>query len=165
VSTQEPWLRGPVAGVPPGLQSVAHALLFAREELERILPPLNAKQVWHRPGDIAPIGYHVRHAMGSIERMLTYIRGEGLSSEQFAALRAEKEDRPEMDGAALLRHARAVIEGALQAIRDSEDTVLDHPREVGRQKLPSTVRGLFGEIAVHTARHVGQIATTAKLVS
>jgi hypothetical protein len=165
VSTQEPWLRGPVTGVPADLQPVAHALMFAQEELERILPPLSAKQVWERPGDIAPIGYHVRHCMGSIERMLTYIRGEGLTADQFAALKAEKEDRPEMDGAALLRHAVAVIESAMQAIRDNAGTVLDQPREVGRQKLPSTVRGLFGEIAVHTARHVGQIATTAKLVS
>jgi hypothetical protein len=165
VSAQEPWLRGPVTGVPADLQPVAHALMFAQEELQRILPSLSASQVWQRPGDIAPIGYHVRHCMGSIERMLTYIRGEGLSTEQLAALRAEREDRPEMDGSALLRHATAVIEGALQAIRENAGTVLDEPREVGRQKLPSTVRGLFGEIAVHSARHVGQIATTAKLVS
>jgi hypothetical protein len=165
VSTQEPWLRGPVTGVPDSLQQVAHALMFAQEELERILPPLTTKQVWQRPGNIAPIGYHVLHSMGSIERMLTYIRGEGLSPEQFVALKAEKEDRTEMDGAALLRHASTVIEHARQAIREHADTVLDQPRAVGRQKLPSTVRGLFGEIAVHTARHVGQIATTAKLVS
>lgn len=165
MSIPEPWLRGPVKGVPDGLQSVAHALMFAQEELERILPPLSAKQVWQRPGDIAPIGYHVRHCTGSIERMLTYIRGESLGAEQLAALKAEKEDRPEMDGNALLRHAIMVIERAVEAIRDNADTVLDEPREVGRLKLPSTVRGLFGEIAVHTARHVGQIATTAKLVS
>jgi hypothetical protein len=164
VSVQEPWLRGPVTGVPPGLQPVAHALMFAREELERILPSLSAKQVWQRPGNIAPIGYHVRHSMGSIDRMLTYIRGEALSTEQFAALKAEREDQPELDGRALLQHAVSVIDRALDAVRGNADTVLDEGREVGRQKLPSTVRGLFGEIAVHTARHVGQIATTAKLV-
>lgn len=160
----EPWLRGPVPGVTAGLQPVAHALLFAQEELERILPPLNAEQVWRRPGGIAPIGYHVRHSMGSIRRMLTYLRGESLTEKQFEELRAEKEDAPGMDGAALLRLAKEVLDEAMNAIRAASEDQLDEPREVGRKKLPSTVRGLFGEIAVHTARHVGQIATTAKLV-
>ena len=164
MNAPEPWLRGPVDGVAPGLQPVAYALVFAREELERILPPLAAEQVWRRPGNIAPIGYHVRHCMGSIERMLTYIRGESLTPQQFDALKSEKEDQSEMDGAALFQFSADVIDRALAAVRANSDTVLDAPRSVGRLKLPSTVRGLFGEIAVHTARHVGQIATTAKLV-
>lgn len=164
MSTQEPWLCGPVAGVPAGLQPVAHALLFAREELERILPPLTAQQVWRRPGDIAPIGYHVRHCMGSIERMLTYLRGEALTSEQFAALKSEKEDLPNMDGEALLQLSIRTLDQAMNAVRAMSNEQLDEPRAVGRKRLPSTVRGLFSEIAVHTARHVGQIATTAKLL-
>lgn len=161
---QEPWLRGPVEGVTPELQPAVHALLFAREELERLLPPLSAQQVWARPGGIAPIGYHVRHALGSIDRMLTYIRGESLSDEQFAVLKAEKDDRPDMDGAALLELAVQRIEEALAAARATRAEQAGEARAVGRQKLPSNVRGLFGEIAVHTARHVGQVATTAKLV-
>lgn len=164
MSAPEPWLRGPVEGVSPDLQPVAHALIYAREELERLLPDLTAEQVWRRPGNIAPIGYHVRHSMGSIGRMLTYIRGSGLSEQQFAELKAEREDAPELDGAALLQHAQQVIEQALAVIRATPENALDEPREVGRKKLPSTVRGLFGEIAVHTARHVGQVATTARLV-
>jgi hypothetical protein len=164
VSTQEPWLRGPVEGVSAGLQPVAHELLFVREELARILPPLTTEQVWRRPGNIASIGYHIRHCMGSIERMLTYLRGQALSSEQFAALKSEKEDQPELDGQALLQLSIEAIEHAMTAVRATSETELDQPREVGRKRLPSTVRGLFGEIAVHTARHVGQIATTAKLV-
>jgi hypothetical protein len=160
----EPWLRGPIEGVTPGLQPVVHELLFAREELAEILPSLSAEQVWRRPGRVAPIGYHVRHCFGSVERMLTYIRGEGLSPEQFAALASEKEDQPHMDGAALLALSHDIIDRAIHAARSTQERELDEPREVGRKKLPSTVRGLFGEIAVHTARHVGQIATTARLV-
>lgn len=164
MSQPEPWLRGPVEGITAGLQPAAHALLFAREELERLLPPLSGPQVWARPGGSAPIGYHVRHSMGSIERMLTYASGAALSEEQLAALAAEREAQPEMDGAALLALARRVIEQALAAARDAREDELDEPRLVGRKQLPSNVRGLFGEIAVHTARHVGQIATTARLV-
>jgi hypothetical protein len=42
---------------------------------------------------------------------------------------------------------------------------MTQPRAVGRQQLPSNVRGLLYEVAIHTSRHVGQIATTAKLLS
>lgn len=164
MSQPEPWLRGPVEDITSQLQPAAHALLFAREELERLLPPLSAPQVWARPGGVASIGYHVRHSMGSIERMLTYASGAALSEQQFAALEAEKEAQPDMDGAALLALARRVIEQALAAARNVREHELDEPRMVGRKKLPSSVRGLFGEIAVHTARHVGQIATTVRLV-
>jgi hypothetical protein len=160
----EPWLRGPVAGVTRGLQPVVHALLFAREELAEILTPMSAEQVWRRPGNVAPIGYHVRHCFGSIERMLTYMRGETLSNEQFAALEAEKHDQPELDGRGLLAIGHGMIDQAIAVARATSESQLDEPRAVGRKQLPSNVRGLFFEIAVHTSRHVGQIATTAKLV-
>jgi hypothetical protein len=164
VNAPEPWLRGPVEGIPKGLQPVAHELLFAREELAEILSRLSAEQVWERPGNVAPIGYHVRHCFGSVERMLTYMRGESLSDEQFSALESEKHDQPDMDGSALLQLSHSVIDKAMAAARATLESQLDEPRTVGRKQLPSTVRGLFYEIAVHTARHVGQMATTAKLV-
>lgn len=164
MSAQEPWLRGPVEGVNAELQPVAHTLIFAREELERMLTGLSAEQVWRRPGNIAPVGYHVRHGMGTVRRMLTYARGESLSEQQFAELKAEKEDATEMDGAALVRHAQKVIDEALDAVRATPAETLDTPRTVGRKQLPSSVRGLMFEIAVHTARHVGQMATTIKLL-
>src|SRR5688500_3153802 len=113
MSQQEPWLRGPVDGVVAGLQPVAHSLLFALEELTHILPPLSAKQVWHRPGNVAPIGYHVLHFTGSIDRMLTYSDGQSLTDKQFEALKLEKQDHPDMDGAALLRLATSTIDRAV----------------------------------------------------
>lgn len=165
MSAAEPWLRGPVDGVILNLQPVAHALLHASEELTRILPPLSAEQVWRKPGSAASIGYHVLHFNGTIDRMLTYAGGQGLSAEQFETLQIEKQDRPEMDGAALLRLSAAVLDRAAGALREIDDAMLDQPRAVGRMKLPATVRGLYYEIALHTARHVGQIATTAKLIA
>ena len=164
MSQQEPWLRGEVDGIVAGLQPVAHALMFAMEELTQILPPLSAKQAWQRPGNVAPIGYHVLHFTGSIDRMLTYADGQSLTPEQFDALQIEKQDHPDMDGAALLRLAIATLDRAMNVVRETSDAALDEPRAVGRMKLPSNVRGLLFEIAVHSARHVGQIATTAKLV-
>jgi hypothetical protein len=160
----EPWLRGPVEDVPDALQPVAHALLLAQEELMNVLPPLSSDEVWQRPGNIAPIGYHVLHFTGTIDRMLTYAAGRALSSEQFQALEFEKREHREMDGAILLTLAIKSIDRALAAVRETPEEKLNEKREVGRQKLPSNVRGLLFEIAVHTARHVGQIVTTSKLV-
>lgn len=164
MSQPEPWLRGPADGVAAGLQPVAHALLFAIEELAATLPSLTSDQVWQRPDNVASIGYHVLHFCGSIDRMLTYADQRSLSREQFEALEFEKQEHREMDGPALLRLASATLDQALNAAREMPEARLDEPREVGRKKLPSNVRGLMFEIAVHTARHVGQIATTAKLV-
>jgi hypothetical protein len=164
MSSAEPWLRGPVTGVIPALQPVAHSLMYAREQLEKTLPALSAEQIWRRPGNVAPVGYHVRHAVGSIDRMLTYLRGETLSDAQFEQLKAEKEDRPDLDGATLLKQAHGMIDRALLVLGETNEEQLDEPREIGRKRLPTDVRGLLFEIAVHTARHIGQVATTAKLV-
>ena len=164
MSNAEPWLRGPVTGVIPALQPVAHSLMYAREQLDKTLPALSAEQIWRRPGNVAPIGYHVRHALGSIDRMLTYLRGEVLSDAQFEQLKAEKDDRPDLDATTLLKQAHGMIDRALLVLGETSEVQLDEPRQIGRKRLPTDVRGLLFEIAVHTARHVGQIATTAKLV-
>lgn len=163
-TSEEPWLRGPVAGVISELQPLAHALQFAREELERILPTLRDDQVWQAPHGAASIGYHVRHCSGSTIRMLTYARGAGLSDEQFAALKAEKVPDTSLTTTDLLGIAKQAIDAALDFVRMTTAAQLDEPRLVGRRKLPSTVRGLLNEIAVHTARHIGQIATTARIL-
>ena len=41
----EVWLRGPVEGVPPHLQPVAHSLLQSREEVERLLTGMAAERI------------------------------------------------------------------------------------------------------------------------
>jgi hypothetical protein len=165
MSAPEPWLRGPVDGFIPELQPFAHELLFAKEELERIFDTLNDDVVWQSPRGTATIGYHVRHCAGSTMRMLTYIRGESLSAEQLAQLPEEKKPDPGLGKNDLLRIIVDALDAALAAGRAMTAGQLGEPREVGRQRLPSTVRGLVYEIAIHTSRHVGQIATTAKLLS
>src|SRR5688572_21572885 len=75
----EAWLRGPIEGVPPLLQPVAHSLTQCREELERLLPGMHAERIWRAKGEAASIGFHVRHACGSLDRLFTYARGVALS--------------------------------------------------------------------------------------
>ncbi|MDB4888838.1 MAG: DinB-like domain protein, partial [Gemmatimonadetes bacterium] len=82
-------MRGPIAGVSAALQPVAHSLLQSVEEVRATLPTLTLEEIWSRPKGIASVGYHVRHAMGSIDRLFTYARGEQLSDEQFGVLVAE----------------------------------------------------------------------------
>src|SRR5690349_9784544 len=67
MSAPEVWLRGPVENVPPLLQPVAHALLQCREEIEAHVSPLTGDQLWRAPHGGASVGYHVRHAAGSLD--------------------------------------------------------------------------------------------------
>jgi uncharacterized damage-inducible protein DinB len=163
MSEPEFWLRGiRVEGISPALQPVAHALLQALEEVERAASPLSADELWMRPGGAASAGFHLRHLVGSLDRLTTYARGEPLSDGQLAALRAEQE--PGASAAALLAEARATVERALDQLRTTPDAALDEPREVGRGRLPSSVRGLLYHAGEHTSRHAAQLITTAKVV-
>lgn len=165
VSAPEVWLRGAVPGVPPLLQPVAHSLLQCREEMAVLLPSLSSEEIAARPGGAASAGYHARHAIGSIDRLLTYARGEALSAAQMQVLAAEKtEDLEDGAGMRLLARYDAVIEGALKQIRETSEGTLLEVRAVGRSRLPSTVLGLLVHVAEHTQRHAGQLATTAKVV-
>ncbi|HEU4631143.1 MAG TPA: DinB family protein [Gemmatimonadaceae bacterium] len=161
----EVWLRGPVPDVPALLQPAAHGLLQCREEVRETVPALDDAQLRARPGGVASVAYHVVHAVGSLDRLLTYARGEALDQAQLAALVAEARvnDQP-ADGAALAGRFDAAVERALAQLRATPADALTAPRAVGRQRLPSTVVGLLFHAAEHTQRHVGQLVTTAKLV-
>jgi len=165
MSDPEVWLRGPIEDVAPLLQPVAHGLLQCRLEVRATVPSLTVAQLWTWPGGAAPAGYHVRHAVGSLDRLLTYARGEQLSREQLAALREEARS-DERDGIqdVLVAEFDAAIEGALLQVRATDPSTLLDAREVGRARLPSTVLGLLFHAAEHTQRHVGQLVTTAKVV-
>jgi uncharacterized damage-inducible protein DinB len=167
-STQspEPWLRGPVPGVAPLLQPVAHALQQAVEDIRRVVTPLDITALWARPGGAASVGFHVLHAAGALDRLFTYARGEMLSTEQLASLKAET--APEEGRASarqLVAGFEAQVERALAQLRATSDDRLTEPREVGRAKMPSTVIGLLFHAAEHTQRHVGQTIATVKVVS
>lgn len=162
----EVWLRGPVPGVPPLLQPIAHGLLQCREELEGALEGRTPEQIWARQFGAASLGFHARHAAGSLDRLFTYARGERLSAEQQSALATEAE--PDLEpGAADRLRARfsEAVENALTQLRSTSEATLVEPRSVGRAQLPSTVIWLLFHAAEHTQRHMGQAVTTAKVVA
>lgn len=160
----EAWLRGPVPDIPALLQPVAHALLQCREELAANLMGLAPEQVWERPNGAASIGFHARHAAGSLDRLFTYARGERLSPAQQAALAAEEHPDFAPDAAAtLVAGFDAAVERALDQLRATSEAALLDPKGVGRAQLPSTVLGLLFHAAEHTQRHVGQLVTTLKV--
>ncbi len=69
-----------------------------------------------------------------------------------------------MDGAALVAVVEAAIDRGLTQIRSTARDTLTDAREVGRQRLPSTVLGLIFHAAEHATRHAGQIATLRRIV-
>jgi uncharacterized damage-inducible protein DinB len=159
----EAWLRGPVDGVPIQLQPVAHALIQALDDVERFIADLDPDTLWIEPGGAASVGFHLRHMAGSLDRLLTYARGEALSEAQRADLAAEKQSGLEK-AEELLRQLGAVVESALQQLRETPEEELDAFRPVGRAGLPSSVRGLLHHAGEHTARHAGQVSTTVRVV-
>jgi uncharacterized damage-inducible protein DinB len=165
MAAPEVWLRGPVPDVPALLQPVAHSLLQCREELTAALAGLTPAQIWERRNGAASIGFHARHAAGSLDRLLTYARGEALSSAQLATLAAEKNPDLSADAASTLAAAfDAAVERALAQLRTTSDAMLLERRGVGRAQLPSTVLGLLFHAAEHTQRHIGQLITTRKVL-
>lgn len=161
----EPWLRGPVAGIPPLLQPAAHAFMLSLEDAERAIAELRDADLWKRPGGAASAGYHLLHLSGSTDRLLTYARGATLSPDQLGALAAEKEPHPERTRADLLGAWRATVRRALAQLAETPQDALEEERAVGRAGLPATVLGLLFHAAEHSQRHAGQLVTTVKVVS
>jgi len=164
-SSPEVWLRGAVPGFARELMPVAHSLLQIREEIDSVVTPLSHEEIWARPGGAASIGFHLKHLAGSLDRLLTYARGESLSEAQRVALDAEERagsgvERPDI----LCRVVDEAIGKALDQLRATRVETLHEQRRVGRAGLPSTVLGLLFHAAEHAQRHAGQIVTTAKII-
>jgi GNAT superfamily N-acetyltransferase/uncharacterized damage-inducible protein DinB len=161
----EPWLRGPVPGIPLLLQPAAHAFVMSCEDASKAVSTLSPDQLWIRPGGAASAGFHLLHLAGSTDRLLTYARGEGLSDEQRRALAAEPLLPAQLPSAeALLKTWDDTVQRALAQLAATSESILGEPRFVGRARLPSTVLGLLFHAAEHAQRHTGQLITTAKIV-
>ena len=161
----EAWLSGPLDDIDAVLMPAAHALVQAREDIALSVATLTTQQLALRPGEIASVGFHLRHIAGSIDRLLTYARGEMLDERQRHWLAAEVSGAAvPVEAAELVSGARSAIDEALRVIRAADVAALQERRTVGRAALPTTVFGLFFHVAEHTQRHTGQIITTAKIV-
>jgi uncharacterized damage-inducible protein DinB len=160
----EVWLRGPIAGVRPDVMPIVHALLQVREEIEAAVLSMSADELSSTPGGAASVAFHLRHIAGSLDRLLTYARGEALTDAQQSALAAEGATLSGITASMLVASVQRAIDRAIEQVKGTALESLDAPRAVGRAALPSTVRGLLYHAAEHAQRHAGQIVTTAKVV-
>lgn len=158
----EPWMRGTHSEVDVVRRGVIHALELAEEDIAKWCDGLSDDAMFVRPSGIAPIAFHLRHIARSLDRLLTYAEGRMLDEVQLAALKSEMEQGA---AAGVLREFREGIANAKERVRAFRPESYDEFRGIGRKQLPTTVGGLLIHCAEHTARHVGQAVTTAKLVS
>jgi uncharacterized damage-inducible protein DinB len=164
----EPWLRGTLADVPPEARAILHALELAREDIARWCAPLSPSELCARPHGLPPVGFHLRHIVRSLDRLLTYAEGRELDETQSIALRTEMDTPQECDQPEWREEVLAEFDlglaGAERRIRAIDPSQWSQPRTVGRRQMPTTVAGLLIHCADHTQRHVGQAVTTAKVL-
>jgi hypothetical protein len=159
------WLRGPIYGIPPLLVPVAHSLLQAREDAARAVAGVALEALWTRPNGAASAGFHLFHAAHALDRLMTYARGETLHDSQRRAIALERSEDLEASGLDLIELLDLTIDRALRQLRCTPESSLLKSRSVGKADLPSNVLGLLYHASEHTARHVGQLITTLKVVT
>ncbi|WP_128544272.1 DinB family protein [Larkinella soli] len=163
--TREAWQRGPVPGIPPLLQPVAHTLIQAREEVERALAGFPDHLLWERPAGVAAVGFHLQHLSGVLDRLFTYAQARPLDEAQREALAAEGKPFPgEQPVKALVARFAGQVDRALEQLKATDEQTLTEGRGVGRAQIPSTVLGLLFHAAEHTSRHLGQLLVTARIL-
>lgn len=158
----EYWLRGPVPGVPPLLQPVAHALLQARDEVTALMQDFDDARLWQKPAGVASVGFHLQHLSGVIDRLFTYAQDQVLSQEQLQQLKAEGNSTG-ITAQQLVQAFQQQVEKAIEQLRHTDETTVTDARKVGRAGLPSTVLGLLMHAAEHTMRHTGQLLVTVRV--
>jgi hypothetical protein len=123
---------------------------------------LTDAEMFARPAALPPIAFHLRHIARSLDRLLTYAEGHPLSPAQLAALDTEMAAGtvPEV-----LAEFHSGLARAMQRVQAIAPETFAAARAVGRNRLPTTVAGLLIHCAEHTQRHIGQMVTTAKLVT
>ncbi|HQU85623.1 MAG TPA: DinB family protein [Pyrinomonadaceae bacterium] len=159
---EEVWLSGKLEGFALVLMPTAHALVQAIVDLEKI--QLTHEELLAKPNNAPSVAFHLRHIAGSIDRLLTYAKGDDLSETQFEFLKQETAETSDLSAEELIDQAVLSIENALEFLKEISPEILFEERFVGRKQLPTNVLGLLFHIAEHTARHVGQVITTTKIV-
>jgi uncharacterized damage-inducible protein DinB len=160
-SSPEPWLRGPLAGVHPLVMPVFFSFAQVREDLGRHLRGLTRDQIWRNVVN-ASVGFHLTHIGGSVDRLMTYLKGEQLSPAQLRALSEEHSPGADLDK--LLAAVEQNLSKTEAYLKTLDPNTLYESRAVGRQSLPTTVIGLLVHLAEHTQRHLGQAITLSGVV-
>jgi hypothetical protein len=122
----EPWLRGPIPCVDTFIAPLLYSFQMAREDLAKYTAGLTTEQIWATPHGFGSVGFHLRHIAGSTDRLMTYVNGGQLSSDQMAALKTEKE--PGATREELLAAIDQAFENAEAVARAFDPTRLADPR-------------------------------------
>ena len=160
----EAWLTGPIDGVPPLLQPVAHALTQANDEIHAIMQEFPQHKLWEKPADLASVAFHLQHIPGVLDRLFSYSQGMQISNAQLKYLSEEGLEDAALTKEMLLKNLSDRIGRSIDHLRSVDPETLLEERTVGRKKLPSTVLGLLFHAAEHTMRHTGQLLVTARLL-
>src|SRR5438128_1617770 len=134
MSSPEVWLRGPLPGVPPLLQPVAHALRQAAEEVQSIMCSFPDQLLWKRPAGLASPGFHLQHMAGVLDRMCSYAQGWPLTEKQLEALAAEGKDIS-ISTTELINCFLARIDETVMLLERTDESLLTETRTVGRKLL------------------------------
>lgn len=162
---REVWLRGPVENIPALLQPVAHALLQAKEEVNKNIIDFPDDYLWQKPFGVASVGFHLQHLSGVLDRLFTYAKGELLSERQLKELEHEERSIAGRSSVTeLIELFNIKVDHAIEHLKTVDVHSLTEERLVGRSQLPSTLIGLLVHTAEHTMRHVGQLYVTINVV-
>ena len=157
----EPWLRVTLTDLPAVPRQILHALELAAEDALRWSADLTEEELNATPFTLPSVSFQMIHMARSLDRLLTYAEGRGLSELQLMALRTEHTHASAKASREELSKALATSAGRILAFATD---AYEAPRWVGRDRLPSTLGGLLVHCAEHTQRHTGQLVTTAKVM-
>lgn len=161
----EVWQRGPIKDIPDLLQPVVHALLQAREELNKLMKDFPNDLLWEKPAGVASPAFHLQHLSGVLDRVFTYARNEKLTPEQLTQLQQEDQTFIEnLTVPKLINRFDLQVNNALMQLKNTDEHSLTEARGVGRKLIPSTVIGLLMHAAEHTMRHLGQLIVTIRVI-
>ena len=162
--TLEVWMRGPIAGLIPLLQPVAHAILQAREEVNLMMIDFPDALIWERPSGVASVAFHLQHLSGVLDRIFTYANNQILNEDQLELLALESDITQYLTVKGLLTRFNSQVNKALTQLKNTEEGTLLEFRGIGRKQIPSNQLGLLFHAAEHTQRHVGQLFVTVRIL-
>ena len=160
----EVWMRGPISGLIPFLQPVAHAILQAREEVNQIMIDFPNELIWETPNGVASVAFHLQHLSGVLDRLFTYAQNQILNEDQLELLALESDSTQFLTVKGLLTRFNNQVNKALTQLKNLEENTLLEPRGIGRKQIPTNQIGLLFHAAEHTQRHVGQLLVTVKIL-
>lgn len=159
--TVEPWLRNTHTGLDAVRRQIVHALELTAEDCTRWCEGLSEEELNARPFGLPSVAFQMRHAVRSLDRLLTYAEGTSLSENQREALHTETD--PVGREQVFSEFKQGITRGVERVLRFGPE-LYEEARFVGRDRLPTTAGALLIHCAEHTQRHTGQMVTTAKVV-